>query len=354
MKEKVKNGLLFILMAALCVVFSESILSVFFPIHQTAYIDAYQYDDVLGVRLKDGIHLYNTTDYQQEVHTNKIGTVNFQKSFSAYQHLVYAIGDSYTQGTGLPSDASYPFQLDLMLNMNDGMYQEKYGVINLGLAAFGSKQSLLSLQRFADKTGKPDVVLYLAAFNDLRDDVLFDEGYRHKQLVDGNPRFGMFLKPVQWFFNEFEIGKRLKLVIKGSIRDDMLVKRYPEFDFSKLSNDSNTNGLVEVASLLGPQLDEMADYIEELGAIFIVGWAGSPEDPEPYEWVRDWAKEKGVGFADWHSLVRSVLHVIPELPVENSHSGGHFRSWVNSMIAKAFVSEIDRIMAEKYPAKLSK
>lgn len=352
MRRHVANGLLALAVIVLCFVATETVLSVFFPIHLTAHIEAYQYDDELGVRLKDGIHLYKTTDYQQEIHTNNTGAVNFQETFAGYRQLVYAIGDSYTQGTGLPSDASYPFQLDLMLNMKDGVYQAKYGVINLGLAAFGSKQSLLSLRRFAKKTGKPDVVLYLAAFNDLRDDVLFEEGYRHRQLVDDNPGFGVLLKPAQWFFNELEIGKRLKLVVKGSIRGDILARKYPEVDFSGLSNDANTNGLVEVASLLGPQLDKIAEYTEEAGADLIVGWAGSPDDPEPYEWVRTWARARGVGFADWQSLVGSVLQTIPDLPVENNHSGGHFRSWVNTLMAKAFASEIERIMTENNPANL--
>ena len=197
MRKHITNILLSFGVLILCLVAAETVLSVFFPIHLTAYIKAYQYDEQMGVRLKENIHYFNTTDYQQEVRTNKLGSVNFQESFQDYPVLVYAIGDSYTQGTGLPSDASYPFQLDLLLNMQNGSYRPRFGVINLGLAAFGSKQSLLSLQIFSEKFGRPDYVLYLAAFNDLRDDVLFDNGYRHKQMVDGNPRYGLLLRPLQ-------------------------------------------------------------------------------------------------------------------------------------------------------------
>lgn len=342
MRKFTMNMLLSLGVLVLCLVVAETVLRVFVPVHLTAYINAYQYDEQLGVRLNDNIHLFNTTDYQQEVRTNKLGTVNFQESFQDYPVLVYAIGDSYTQGTGLPSDASYPFQLDLLLNMRDGSYHPHFGVINLGLAAFGSKQALLSLQRFSEKLGRPHYVLYLAAFNDLRDDVLFDNGYRHKQMVDGNPRFGIMLKPVQWFFNDLELGKRLKLAIKGSIRDSMLVQKYPDVNFSRLSNDPDTHGLVEVASLLQPQLEAIAQYTEQVGADLIIGWAGPVQDPEPYAWIQRWAQQRGAGFADWHPLVEDMLHNIPELPFENSHSGGHYRTWVNSMIARAFALAIER------------
>jgi len=63
-------------------------------------------------RLKDNIHIFKTTDYQQEILTNPLGTTNFQKDFKDYQTLIFALGDSYTHGTGLQVDCSYPFQLE--------------------------------------------------------------------------------------------------------------------------------------------------------------------------------------------------------------------------------------------------
>ena len=94
----------------------ENILHSYFPVYLSGYIGSYQYDKELGYRLKDKNNYLLTTDYQQEIHTNKLGTVNFQDNFDDYKVLVFALGDSFTQGTGLPADASYPFQLDLLLN----------------------------------------------------------------------------------------------------------------------------------------------------------------------------------------------------------------------------------------------
>ena len=123
----------------------ELTLRAFYPIHFTGYIGAYQYDETFGVRLKDNLCFLKTTDYQQEIYTNKFGTVNLQDSFTEYGTTIFAIGDSYTQGTGLPIDASYPFQLSMMLNIQDNQHLTQYAVINLGLAAFGTRRAIRSL-----------------------------------------------------------------------------------------------------------------------------------------------------------------------------------------------------------------
>ena len=195
----------------------EIILRLLFPIYLTGYIGAYQYDKELGYRLKDDVRMLKTTDYQQEILTNTLGTVNFQNNFDKYQILIFVVGDSFTQGTGLPSDASYPFQLDLLLNMESDRYIKKYAVVNLGLAAFGGEQNLLALKRYAQKLGKPNFILYLGSSNDYEDDLLFKSGYRHKHLVEGSPYWGWYLRPLMWLSNETEIGKRVKILL-GSIQ----------------------------------------------------------------------------------------------------------------------------------------
>src|SRR5262249_22020078 len=122
---------------------AELALRIFAPVYTVGIQSAYQYDPELGYRLTPGVHSYQLTDHLEEIRTNAIGTVNFQEHFERYRTLVFAAGDSYTQGTGNSSDSSYPFQLDLLLNQDDhGLYGERYGIVNLGLAAFGTEQSL--------------------------------------------------------------------------------------------------------------------------------------------------------------------------------------------------------------------
>ena len=90
-----------------CLGLTEVALRLFFPMHLTGgFIGDYQYDEELGYRLKQGWFV-QMTDYRQEAYVNSLGTVNFQRDFKGYQKLVFASGDSYTQGTGLPSDMSF-------------------------------------------------------------------------------------------------------------------------------------------------------------------------------------------------------------------------------------------------------
>ena len=117
---------------------AELTLRLFAPLYHPGIWESYQYDQELGYRLRPGIHMFEAKDFQEEIRTNRLGTVNFQERFDGYGSLIFALGDSYTQGTGLPADVAYPFQLDLILNQDaKGQYAKRYGVVNLGLAAFG-------------------------------------------------------------------------------------------------------------------------------------------------------------------------------------------------------------------------
>ena len=108
-----------------CLALTELALRLFLPMYLTGgYIDDYTYDDELGYRLKRGWFV-QMTDYRQETYVNSLGTVNFQRDFTGYQKLVFASGDSYTQGTGLPADMSYPAQLDFELNVGRKGYEKR-------------------------------------------------------------------------------------------------------------------------------------------------------------------------------------------------------------------------------------
>jgi hypothetical protein len=175
---------------ALAIAAAELLLRAFAPLHLAGIQRAYIHDPELGIRLRPGLDATQLSDHLEEIRTNPLGTVNFQPGFSGYQALVFALGDSYTQGTGLPSDAAYPFQLDLLLNTgDDGAYRKAFAVVNLGLAAYGAEQSLIALRRYAGELGPPKYCLYLGSENDHFDDVLFRGGYRHDSLVEGSPRW---------------------------------------------------------------------------------------------------------------------------------------------------------------------
>ena len=325
---------------------SEMLLRWLAPIHLAGIQSAYVYDGELGLRLKDNLRATHLTDHLQEIWSNREGTANFQDSFEAYETRIFAIGDSYTQGTGLPPDASYPFQLDLRLNIGaDGVYHPKYGVVNLGLAAYGPEQSLIALRRYSDRLGAPGVCLYLGAENDFSDDTLFRGGYRHEHIVSGSPRWGVMTRPLLWA-SELQLVMRSKLAVSRWRRRDLSSS-------AALGVESPTKGSAasepSVAELTWPVIEKIVNVCREQGAVTVLGWSygGSPS----YGWLRARAATEGVGFADWWPSVESVQRSEGDIPLGNPHSGGHLRTWVNRLIADSFAREIER--AESAEAKVA-
>jgi hypothetical protein len=91
----IKRITLVVIATALALVLSEVLLRQIAPIYPTGGMpQAYKYDPELGYRLRPGVHLFRTTDFQQEVRVNELGTANFQDNFEGYDSLVFALGDS--------------------------------------------------------------------------------------------------------------------------------------------------------------------------------------------------------------------------------------------------------------------
>ncbi len=306
----------------------ELFLRIFMPFYQTSIPESLQYDSELGFRLRPGTHVFKTTDFQQEVQVNQLGTANFQENFDGYQTIVFALGDSFTQGAGLPVDMSYPAQLDLILNEDEqGFYNKKYGVVNLGLAAFGGEQSLITLRRWAGIVRQPKYILYLGCVNDYDDDVLFKSGYSGRHLVEGSPLWGGLVRPLQWLTNDLQIG----------VRSKVLLARARRFQAGAVDISNEDEKAPSTAELEQPALEKLAQYARENNATLIIGWS---EKGLSYDWLKNWAANNSIRFADWRPKVDSVTASIPALPTENQHSGAHHRGWVNHMIAREYARQI--------------
>jgi hypothetical protein len=329
MTRKQRPGLsvlapLVVVLAVLAV--AEVLLRSFAPVHLVGIQRAYQYDPELGYRLAPGVHDYELTDHLEEIRTNALGSVNFQEQFDSYPVLVFAAGDSFTQGTGNSSDASYPFQLDLLLNQDDqGLYQAKFGIVNLGLAAFGTEQSLIALKRYAEVIRKPRYVLYLGSDNDWDDDVLLRAGYRHQHVVAGSPRWGRLVGPLQWL-NRFELVKRAKLAAAN-------VRRPPDTKGASPTT-GGAGSEASVAERVWPTIERIVELSRDWDAILVIGWANP--NTASYAWLKQKAAESHIRFADWAPVAESVRDKMPELPLANPHSGGHWRPWTNSIIARTY------------------
>jgi lysophospholipase L1-like esterase len=314
----------------LTLLLAEGLLRIFWPLYFPDNYRIYQYDPAAGYRLKSSLHSLRTTDYQEEILTNRSGSANFQQDFSAYQNKVFALGDSLTQGIGLPADASYPFQLDLLLNVRDGRYFMDYGVVNLGVAGYGVKQAIVRLKEYAEKIGSPRYILFLGCDNDVGDDQAFLAGAIHKKLLAGNPRFSPYLvRSWLWLKFDTEIGKRLTFLHK--------IRRRQQIVAQKATNPQNS------AEMLAPAFRALMNLSRGMGATLILSWMPvrlSTQMPPEYRWLQEFCRRQGLPFADWFPMARAIREQIPALPFENNHSAGHYRTWVNSMVARGFAQQI--------------
>jgi hypothetical protein len=309
----------------------EIILRTVAPVYPIGTLKAFEYDPELGFRLRPGIHFFKTTDHQEELKVNQLGTVNFQENFAGYKTLVFALGDSYTQGSGVPADMSYPFQLDLILNQDSqGLYQREFAVVNLGMPGVGGEQELIALRRSTNSIGRPDVLLYLGTENDHEDDLLFKGGYMHRHIVQGSPRWGRMVTPMQWLTEDFQIGLRAKIAVSTQRRK--LLIQTPK------TEDTHSSGKpLSAAEQESPILEQLLAYSKERGVLLVVSWSS---EGDSYDWLRSWANTNGVSFADWVPKVESVEAAIPMLPRINWHSGGHYRGWVYHVIAGEFARQV--------------
>ena len=317
----------------MCLVLAEIILRVVSPVYPTGGMaQAYVYDNELGYRLHPGIHLFKTTDFQQEVQVNELGTADFQNNFDGYPSLVFALGDSFTYGIGVSPDQSYPTQLDRLLNEDqNGFYVKRFGVVNLGTAGYGGEQSLIALHRWSSTIRTPNVILYLGCDNDFEDDYEFKSGRRHQIAVAQSPYWGRWVPVVQWF-NDLQLRLRWKMLsaqLKGLRAQAEIAPTVMAADAPKDSG--------SVAESEAPIFERLLSDAKKYNAKLVISWSG---DGPSYEYAKSWARKNAVGFADWLPKAKSVQAAIPDLPLENQHSNRHYRGWVNHLIAAEFARQI--------------
>jgi len=89
--------------------------------------------------------------------TNSIGLRDYEygeKKDNVYRILV--LGDSFTFGSGVEMEDTFPKQLEILLN--EGDKKRKYEVLNAGVQGYGTDQEFYFLEEWIDKL-KPDLVI---------------------------------------------------------------------------------------------------------------------------------------------------------------------------------------------------
>ena len=92
------------------------------------------------------------------------------------------------------------------------------------------------------------------------------------------------------------------------------------------------------ASLEEPILQNLIKISQDYGGKLIVSWMDNSDGS--YQWLKEYAEKNHIAFADWYPAMQSVRNGIPGLPLDNPHSGGHYRTWVNGQIARAYARQI--------------
>lgn len=327
---KLRDFLYFLTPIVLTLLLTEGVLRIFFPFYFPDNYRVYQYDPAAGYRLKSSLHSFRTTDYQEEIITNKYGTVNFQQDFSGYKTIIFVLGDSFTEGIGVPADASFPFQLDLLLNIRDGCYYMDYGIVNLGVSGYGTQQEILRLKEYEKKIGTPHYILLLVCDHAAQDNRELLAGVTHKKLLEGNPLYNSFLiRTLSWVKLETEIGKRLTYLEKVRCRKAAAAPA--------IGNPQNT------AEMLEPDYQELINFSRGTGATLILSWmltTPTREMPQEYRWLREDCRTHDIAFADWYPVAQSIQEKISTLPMANNHSAGHYRTWLNNTVARSFAQHV--------------
>jgi hypothetical protein len=309
----------------------EFIIRLCVPFHVADSTEIYRYDEITGYSLKPNFSMMKLSDYLQEYHFNNIGTANLEDIDLKDSCFVFTVGDSYTFGCGNSVEESYPTVLDLMLRDSIMLYDNNM-VVNLGVNGFGGKQNLLRLKSYVKKLKKPKFILYLGCDNDYSDDLLFDSGYRHKHLVEGSPYWGGYYKPTKFLFQDLHIGRYIKSAI-GNLRRKSIVVEGKEKG-------------VCVAALEEAVLNELHIYCKENDINLVMSWVVS-QNEDSYLWTKKWSESNNIAFADWLPDVQKKSQQISTIEMFNKHSGGHYKTWVNYDIAKAYINEINKITLEQ-------
>lgn len=185
-----------------------------------SYSDKFNYNDdrELIKILKPNLSCdLKTPEYAYHFCTDSFGFQNFYDK-TLYTHAdIVTVGDSFTQGVGVPGDFSYPRQLAKILNAR---------VLNLGHEGYDCYQFPIVLKRFGLKAHAKIVIMSLWTWNDIQprynqwykycathDYMPIDDYYaaiRAKQLKKGAAtkvkKYYLYLSPYLEYLKE-EIGK---------------------------------------------------------------------------------------------------------------------------------------------------
>lgn len=123
--------------------------------------DRYLDDSELGILHKPNLSFpLKTKDFSYQFKSDSQGFTNFEDETLYQQADIVTIGDSYTEGVGVPHDLSYPRQLAQLTHQR---------ILNLGHGSYDAYQYPIVLKRYGLAAHPRTVIVSFWCFNDFQD-----------------------------------------------------------------------------------------------------------------------------------------------------------------------------------------
>jgi hypothetical protein len=174
MRSVFRNSVLLVLGFAVAVSFAEAFLRIW-PPSALAYKRVRVSHPTRHHALRPSSRFIDSTpEYFVEVAVNSLGfrdheiPTDWQDRFR-----ILVLGDSFTEGVGVPMDSCYVKALERRLNRKSPTRQQ-YAVLNMGIAGYSPLLEYL-LMKDVGLSLKPDLVLLSYDVTDVREDMLYTE-----------------------------------------------------------------------------------------------------------------------------------------------------------------------------------
>ena len=154
------------------------------------YLQFYEFDPVLGSRLRPGLEGYWLKEGGGYVSINSDGLRDREHTTKKPPHTlrVAVLGDSYTEAMQVNQEETFWAVMEKELQSCANLRGRTIEVINFGQAGFGTTQELLALRHRAWKYSPDIVLLAFSTGNDISDNsrVLNQKGYESFYFFQGD------------------------------------------------------------------------------------------------------------------------------------------------------------------------
>lgn len=234
----------------------------------------HQSDDRLGYRAIPNSKMeHHESDFDVSVWINSEGLRDYEHKKEKDKNIfrILILGDSFTFGTGVNMEETYPKVLESMLNRHIVNEDKKYEIINAGVPGYGTEQEYLYLEDLG-KHYRPDLVIIGLTNNDINDVMT--------GIPSGNSKVKAWLKKHFYFFSYLR-GLYLSLVRS----------KYAKEGVFQIYQDQYTPEFKSAIQKTKEYLVKIQNYSQSIGGKTLVVIIPSCFEIDKLEWDK-----KGLGY----------------------------------------------------------